>query len=661
MAKINLDGILSGFKSVAKIIANFTSIETALNDKVLYRDNPEGEPNQMANELDMNGQAINNLPQATNATQPATYGQLLATSVDSGTAVTTVRNTATGDGIQTVFSAPVNYVQGQVNLTVYVDGIFQSGGYTESSVSEITFTTAPADGAVVSMIVNERTVETPIPTTAGNVTATYEGSPSTSQAALNDLRTDLDTTEALAASNLSRISTAEGEIDVLQASSVKKIPVTEEGLPTFTAEVNTDYLIENKTTTVTLPSSATNGDRISLISNDATNKKLSIKPQAGFYIAERMDDNYFAEAGSGTGVLVSSLFNNDFENDARFKYNSAINVNNIKYVINLTTGSYGSISAIDTATQTATSTTAVFSTSDEFAFGYISSSLGLVFPEDSQWNTVDLVYREDTVSGAFTGSWFYDVKYNDTTLAPTFNRKTGINGGLNKNERLIDAFYALDDFLSVRLDSSNTTFNLFNSTLTNTAGSALDVDGVDMPTSIYWVGEGDFFVKPNETILNTDYLRPGITTGGREPTLLCNASAGDNIYVTLTGLSTTTGLTLINGTQNTVTGTGIAFVANNTITDTGSGLGVYAVGDKIKVSGSVANDGYYEVATVAAGTITTVETSILVGAAGPSVTLTTGAYRGSGDITVPPGTSATIRRLSDTEVMVYSQNSGVTK
>ncbi len=59
--KIELDDTLSG-RDLSKIGANFQKIENALNTQVLYRDNPEGEPNQMENLLDMNGERIINLP-----------------------------------------------------------------------------------------------------------------------------------------------------------------------------------------------------------------------------------------------------------------------------------------------------------------------------------------------------------------------------------------------------------------------------------------------------------------------------------------------------------------------------------------------------------------------------------------------------------------------
>lgn len=59
--KISLTNPTSGFNLQA-INANFDKIETEFQDKVLYRDNPSGEPNQMENDLDMNSQRIINLP-----------------------------------------------------------------------------------------------------------------------------------------------------------------------------------------------------------------------------------------------------------------------------------------------------------------------------------------------------------------------------------------------------------------------------------------------------------------------------------------------------------------------------------------------------------------------------------------------------------------------
>ncbi len=72
MAKITLNTILSSFGSTSLFNTNFSAIQTELNDKVLYRDNPGSEPNQMLNDLDMNS---NNIANANNInTQTLTVG-----------------------------------------------------------------------------------------------------------------------------------------------------------------------------------------------------------------------------------------------------------------------------------------------------------------------------------------------------------------------------------------------------------------------------------------------------------------------------------------------------------------------------------------------------------------------------------------------------------
>jgi len=68
LAKITLDSVISGFKSVTRLVSNFSKIEDSLNNDVLWRDNPEGEPNQMEDDLDMNTNRITNLPSPVNDT-----------------------------------------------------------------------------------------------------------------------------------------------------------------------------------------------------------------------------------------------------------------------------------------------------------------------------------------------------------------------------------------------------------------------------------------------------------------------------------------------------------------------------------------------------------------------------------------------------------------
>lgn len=65
MAKIDLPTILSGYASNTTFNTTFTAIENEFQQKVLYRDNPSGEPNSMQNDLDLNSNDINNVKDIT--------------------------------------------------------------------------------------------------------------------------------------------------------------------------------------------------------------------------------------------------------------------------------------------------------------------------------------------------------------------------------------------------------------------------------------------------------------------------------------------------------------------------------------------------------------------------------------------------------------------
>jgi len=58
--KLDLSTVSSGFLSNTTMTLNFTNIENEFQNKVLYRDNPDGEPNAMQQDLDMNGHSILN-------------------------------------------------------------------------------------------------------------------------------------------------------------------------------------------------------------------------------------------------------------------------------------------------------------------------------------------------------------------------------------------------------------------------------------------------------------------------------------------------------------------------------------------------------------------------------------------------------------------------
>lgn len=76
MSKVELNTVTNA-QNISTINDNFTKIETALNDKVLYRDNPVGEPNALVTDVDANSKRIYNLPKPTTATEPLRLGDAL--------------------------------------------------------------------------------------------------------------------------------------------------------------------------------------------------------------------------------------------------------------------------------------------------------------------------------------------------------------------------------------------------------------------------------------------------------------------------------------------------------------------------------------------------------------------------------------------------------
>ena len=105
MAKINLNNITNP-QNVSVMNANFQKIVVALDEQVLYRDNPDEEPNQMENDIDMNGKRIYNLPEPVGENEPIRRAdaELIVTEfsqpvIDAANAATIAANAATAAAV----------------------------------------------------------------------------------------------------------------------------------------------------------------------------------------------------------------------------------------------------------------------------------------------------------------------------------------------------------------------------------------------------------------------------------------------------------------------------------------------------------------------------------------------------------------------------------
>lgn len=130
MAKITIPNISSGYASTTALNTAFDSIETELNSKVLYRDNPTGEPNQMENDLDMNGFSILNLTGLEiNGTD---VGELLSTAETAADEAAASELVATAAALNAANSA----ADAEDSAAVVVDWSFE-GAWTTSTAYKV--------------------------------------------------------------------------------------------------------------------------------------------------------------------------------------------------------------------------------------------------------------------------------------------------------------------------------------------------------------------------------------------------------------------------------------------------------------------------------------------------------------------------------------------
>jgi hypothetical protein len=95
MAKITIPDIASQFASQEALNARFTQVEDELNNKVLYRTETNGEPNEMLAELDMNTNKLINLGEPVNPNDAARLQDLQTVTLEPGTIIPTQTESVT--------------------------------------------------------------------------------------------------------------------------------------------------------------------------------------------------------------------------------------------------------------------------------------------------------------------------------------------------------------------------------------------------------------------------------------------------------------------------------------------------------------------------------------------------------------------------------------
>lgn len=153
MAKIILDDIQGGY-NLAKINSNFEKLQEELNNRVLYRNPPSGEPNTLEMDIDANQKRIYNLPSPTTNFEAVTVdylNNLIAALQELGSLASLARTNThffTAIGGETTITLPFDYVTGSDTTWVYKNGIklVLTTDYQEATSTTITLTDAAIAG-----------------------------------------------------------------------------------------------------------------------------------------------------------------------------------------------------------------------------------------------------------------------------------------------------------------------------------------------------------------------------------------------------------------------------------------------------------------------------------------------------------------------------------
>ena len=135
MAKITLKTLSSGFLSIAQMNENFQDIASEFQNKVLYRDNPAGEPNTMLNNLDMNSKRVLNLPSPISGSEAARLTDvrdaLAVTLVSIPSFVDNEQKALSTDGIALVFKETALTVDTYAELTALLKAALPNGTFRQ--------------------------------------------------------------------------------------------------------------------------------------------------------------------------------------------------------------------------------------------------------------------------------------------------------------------------------------------------------------------------------------------------------------------------------------------------------------------------------------------------------------------------------------------------
>lgn len=160
MTKIVLQDTNSGY-NLSKINSNFDAIEDYINNDVLSRQNPGGDPNQMLNDLDMNGNRVFNLPKPAALSEAVRLQDLIDAVIgDITLTASVVPFTPTGTIAATNVQAAIAEVSGDVtaeSVTRAAQDVVLGNSITTTNTN-LTAVTTTANNALTASTANSTAI-----------------------------------------------------------------------------------------------------------------------------------------------------------------------------------------------------------------------------------------------------------------------------------------------------------------------------------------------------------------------------------------------------------------------------------------------------------------------------------------------------------------------
>lgn len=225
MSKISLVPI-TGAQNLTAINSNFQKIAIELNNKVLYRDNPLGEPNQVVGPVDFNSQPIYNLPEPVLDHEPARHVDVKAVPLLAAQAAVSAQQ-AEASATSAASDAATATIQASVASTAASEALVSEGlaqGFASSaSVSAVNAAASEAiasDASVASIAARDVSLAQATIATTKAAEASVSADSALAQANIATTQANVATTQATIATTQAEIATAQATIATDAANSI---------------------------------------------------------------------------------------------------------------------------------------------------------------------------------------------------------------------------------------------------------------------------------------------------------------------------------------------------------------------------------------------------------------------------------------------------------